>query len=159
MKLRSHYGVRKSPRHSGNVLSTHKNKLRRRPMAVRARLFHRTNVSKPIWHVAGHWSSCVPRFHRVRIVWKAIYYTIITIFEMAIIETNRLPYLRKPRTTFKVVCPSFRLSCYFGFIHAFGVHAVVVVSGHRFMILNPAARVRILNGGQYTMRLRSLHMA
>ena len=27
------------------------------------------------------------------------------------------------------------------------------------MILNPAARVRILSGGQYTMRLRSLHRA
>ena len=27
------------------------------------------------------------------------------------------------------------------------------------MILNPAARVRILSGGQYTIRLRSLHRA
>ena len=27
------------------------------------------------------------------------------------------------------------------------------------MILNPASRVRILSGGQYTMRLRSLHRA
>ena len=27
------------------------------------------------------------------------------------------------------------------------------------MILNPAVRVRILSGGQYTMRLRSLHRA